>query len=95
MRVGQLLCRLMPGEPEVLGLQALMLLNHSRRNARLNSDGDMVLLPEQNRELWDRTEIERGLALLRRGGQSWQCRSVLAAGRDRGRTHPNANRRDN
>jgi RNA polymerase sigma-70 factor, ECF subfamily len=84
MRVGELLCRLMPGEPEVLGLQALMLLNHSRRHARLNNDGDMVLLPEQNRELWDRTEIERGLALLRRGahlgsvGQYWLQAAIVA-----------------
>jgi len=84
MRVGDLLCRLMPGEPEVLGLQALMLLNHSRRHARVDSSGAMVLLADQDRGQWDRAEIERGLALLRQGtragsvGQYWLQAAIVA-----------------
>ncbi len=84
MRIGELLCRLMPGEPEVLGLQALMLLNHSRRHARVAPSGAMVVLAEQDRRLWDRAEIERGLALLRQGtrngsvGQYWLQAAIVA-----------------
>ena len=84
MRVGELLSRLMPGEPEVLGLQALMLLNHSRRHARVDPSGAMVLLADQDRQLWDRTEIDRGLALLRQGtragsvGQYWLQAAIVA-----------------
>jgi RNA polymerase sigma-70 factor (ECF subfamily) len=84
LRVGELLCRLMPGEPEVLGLHALMLLNHSRRHARVDASGAMVLLADQDRTLWDRTDIERGLALLRRGtrtgsvGQYWLQAAIVA-----------------
>jgi RNA polymerase sigma-70 factor (ECF subfamily) len=84
MRVGELLCRLMPGEPEVLGLQALMLLNHSRRDARVDASGAMVLMSDQDRRLWDRPEIERGLALLRQGtrtgsvGQYWLQAAIVA-----------------
>jgi RNA polymerase sigma-70 factor, ECF subfamily len=51
-------------DPEVLGLLALMLLHHSRRQARLDALGDLVVLEEQDRSRWDRAEIEEGLALL-------------------------------
>lgn len=51
-------------EPEALGLLALMLLHDSRRRARVDGAGDLVLLEEQDRTLWDRAEIEEGLALL-------------------------------
>jgi RNA polymerase sigma-70 factor (ECF subfamily) len=84
MRVGELLGRLMPGEPEILGLQALMLLNHSRRHARVDTAGAMVLMSDQDRGLWDRAEIERGLALLRQGtrtgsvGQYWLQAAIVA-----------------
>jgi RNA polymerase sigma-70 factor, ECF subfamily len=64
MRLGRVLAGLMPEEPEVLGLLALMLLIDSRRAARVDSDGNIVLLREQNRTLWDRTLIVEGQALL-------------------------------
>lgn len=51
-------------EPEAIGLLALMLLHDSRRRARVDSAGDLILLEEQDRTLWDHTEIEEGLALL-------------------------------
>jgi RNA polymerase sigma-70 factor (ECF subfamily) len=66
IRLGRLLAELMPDEPEVLGLLALMLLLDSRRPARTTSDGDLVPLPEQDRTRWDRDLIEEGQALVRR-----------------------------
>jgi RNA polymerase sigma-70 factor (ECF subfamily) len=58
---------LMPDEPEVRGLLALMLLQHSRRDARTDASGRMVLLEDQDRSRWDAAAIEEGLALARRG----------------------------
>ena len=66
LRLGRLLADLMPKEPEVLGLIALMLLVQSRRGARLSRDGDLVLLSEQDRGRWDRALIAEGQALVRR-----------------------------
>ncbi len=66
IRLGRLLAELMPDEPEVLGLLALMLLVHSRRVARTTSTGELVPLPEQNRDLWDQELVETGQALVRR-----------------------------
>jgi RNA polymerase sigma-70 factor, ECF subfamily len=54
--------RLMPGEPETMGLLALMLLQHSRRHARVDEDGDLVLLEDQDRARWDQEMIDEGLA---------------------------------
>jgi RNA polymerase sigma-70 factor, ECF subfamily len=65
-RLGRLLSELMPDEPEVLGLLALMLLIDSRRPARVTSDGGIVLLADQDRALWDRELIAEGQALVRR-----------------------------
>ncbi|MCA1689421.1 MAG: sigma-70 family RNA polymerase sigma factor [Actinobacteria bacterium] len=65
-RITRAKAALMPDEPEVLGLTALMLLQDSRRLARLSADGRIVLLADQDRGLWDAREIERGLALLER-----------------------------
>jgi RNA polymerase sigma-70 factor (ECF subfamily) len=84
MRLGDLLQALMPAEPEVTGLQALMLLNHSRRAARTGPTGDSILLPDQDRAVWDRSEIDAGLALLRRAaksgsvGQYWLQAAIVA-----------------
>jgi RNA polymerase sigma-70 factor (ECF subfamily) len=64
IRLGRVLAELMPDEPEVMGLLALMLLIDSRRNARLGPDGSIVLLPDQNRTLWDRRLIAEGQLLL-------------------------------
>jgi RNA polymerase sigma-70 factor, ECF subfamily len=65
IRLGRLLAGLMPDEPEVLGLLALMLLIESRRAARTSDAGDLVLLPEQDREHWDRGLIAEGQSLVR------------------------------
>ncbi|ADB50888.1 RNA polymerase sigma factor [Conexibacter woesei] len=66
IRLGRLLAELMPDEPEVLGLLALMLLVTSRRPARTGPGGELVLLAEQARERWDRDLIAEGQALVRR-----------------------------
>jgi RNA polymerase sigma-70 factor, ECF subfamily len=65
IRLGRALVELMPDEPEVAGLLALMLLHDSRRAARFR-DGDLVLLADQNRNLWDHRQIEAGRAELDR-----------------------------
>src|SRR4029077_20771476 len=57
IRRGRLLARLMPNEPEVMGLLALMLLVESRRAARTTTGGELVLLADQDRSLWDRALI--------------------------------------
>lgn len=64
IRLTRLLARLMPEEPEVRGLLALMVLQNSRRDARVGADGRMVLLEHQDRSRWDRAEIAEGLRLL-------------------------------
>jgi RNA polymerase sigma factor (sigma-70 family) len=66
LRLGRVLAGLMPDEPEVHGLAALMELHASRIASRLGPDGELVLLPDQNRALWDRLLIRRGLAALER-----------------------------
>ncbi len=63
IRLGSALVELMPDEPEVFGLLALMLLHDSRRAARIR-DGELVLLADQDRALWDRGQIEAGRAAL-------------------------------
>ena len=75
IRLGRILCELLPGEHaprgeslseppgEPLGLLALMLLHDSRGAARTNADGDLVLLEDQDRSLWNRLQMEEGLAL--------------------------------
>ena len=65
IRLGRLLAALMPDEPEVLGLLALMVLSASRRPARTASDGSLVRLAEQDRSTWDRQLIAEGQALVR------------------------------
>jgi RNA polymerase sigma-70 factor, ECF subfamily len=66
IRLGKVLATLMPDEPEVLGLLALMLLQDSRRDSRVGPDGELVLLEEQDRSSWDRAEIDSGLGLIDR-----------------------------
>jgi len=65
IRLGRLLAQLMPDEPEVLGLLALMLLAESRRAARASADGALVLLADQDRTRWDRALIAEGQAIVR------------------------------
>jgi RNA polymerase sigma-70 factor (ECF subfamily) len=64
IRLTRLLARLMPGEPEVLGLLALMLLQDSRRAARVDEAGDLVTLEDQDRAKWDRALIAEGRQIL-------------------------------
>jgi RNA polymerase sigma-70 factor, ECF subfamily len=66
IELGDVLISLLPDEPEVLGLQALMLLQDSRRMARVDEDGALVILADQDRGLWDVGEIQQGLELLAR-----------------------------
>ncbi len=66
IRLGKLLAVLMPDEAEVFGLLALMLLQDSRRAARIGHDGEIVLLEDQDRALWDESRIDEGLRVLDR-----------------------------
>jgi RNA polymerase sigma-70 factor, ECF subfamily len=90
IRLGKLLAVLMPDEPEVLGLLALMLLQDSRRAARIGADGDLVLLEDQDRSLWDAARIDEGLRMLeraislRRPGP-YQLQAAIAAAHAEGR----------
>ena len=84
IRLGRVLCELLPDEPENIGLLALMLLQDSRRNARVNDDGELVTLEEQDRSRWDPREIDEGVNLvqralrLRRVG-NYQLQAAIAA----------------
>jgi len=84
IRLSRLLLRLFPSEPEILGLTALMLLQHARSDARIDADGAIVLLEDQDRGLWNRTMIAEGEALVekamrhRRPG-SYQIQAAIAA----------------
>lgn len=64
IRLGRLLLRLFQAEPEIMGLTALMLLQHARAGARFDGDGAVILLDNQDRRLWNRPMIQEGLALL-------------------------------
>jgi RNA polymerase sigma-70 factor (ECF subfamily) len=84
IRLVRLLLRLFPSEVEIMGLNALLLLQHARVPARLDANGAIVLLEEQDRSLWDRNLIAEGLALvdkalrLRRPGP-YQVQAAIAA----------------
>ena len=84
IRLARVLARLMPDEPEVAGLLALMLLHDARRAARLDAAGDLITLEDQDRALWDGAEISEGVAILaaalrlRRPGP-YQVQAAIAA----------------
>ncbi len=84
IRLARLLLRLFQGEPEIMGLTALLLLQHARAPARFAPDGSIVLLEDQDRSLWNRTMIAEGLALIdkamrhRRPGP-YQVQAAIAA----------------
>jgi RNA polymerase sigma-70 factor (ECF subfamily) len=84
IRLARLLLRLFQGEPEVMGLLALLLLQHARANARLDAERNIVLLEDQDRALWDRDLIAEGLVLVekalrhRRPGP-YQLQAAIAA----------------
>jgi RNA polymerase sigma-70 factor, ECF subfamily len=89
IRLAKLLCVLMPDEPEAFGLLALLLLQDSRREARIGADGELVLLADQDRSLWDRTAIEEGRRVLRRAESlrrpgPYQLQAAIAAGHAEG-----------
>jgi RNA polymerase sigma-70 factor (ECF subfamily) len=63
IRLGRVLCQLLPQQPEAQALLGLMLLHDSRRDARVSSDGELVLLEEQDRNLWHREQIKEGTGL--------------------------------
>jgi RNA polymerase sigma-70 factor (ECF subfamily) len=84
IRLGRLLLSLMPDEPEVQGLLALMLLIDSRRAVRTDASGDLVTLEEQDRSLWDRGRIEEGRELAERSLRTrrpgpYQLQAAIAA----------------
>ncbi|MFJ6084637.1 RNA polymerase sigma factor [Streptomyces sp. NPDC092369] len=84
IRLARVLARLMPDEPEVLGLLALLLLHDSRRHARVDGAGELMTLEDQDRGAWDRAEIDEGAALveraLRRGSPGpYQIQAAIAA----------------
>ena len=64
IRLGRLLLRLFQNEPEIMGLTALMLLQHARSAARFDAEGAIILLEDQDRSLWNRSMIAEGLALI-------------------------------
>jgi RNA polymerase sigma-70 factor (ECF subfamily) len=84
IRLARLLLQLYPAEPEIMGLTALLLLQHARSRARLDDNGDIVLLEDQDRSLWNRDRIAEGLALIdkavrhRRPGP-YQIQAAIAA----------------
>ncbi|MGW6011752.1 RNA polymerase sigma factor [Streptomyces sp. NPDC055210] len=84
IRLARVLARLMPDEPEVLGLLALLLLHDARRGTRVDAAGELVTLEDQDRTAWDRAEIDEGAALLetalRRGRPGpYQIQAAVAA----------------
>lgn len=83
IRLGRLLVELLP-EPEVLGLLALMLVQDSRRAARVDAQGDLIVLEEQDRSLWNRAQVAEGAALIQRalsggGAGVYSIQAAIAA----------------
>lgn len=84
IRLARVLARLMPDEPEVLGLLALLLLHDARRGTRVDAAGELVTLEDQDRTAWERAEVDEGAALLetalRRGRPGpYQIQAAIAA----------------
>jgi len=84
IRLARLLLRLFPAEPELMGLLALLLLQHARAPARLDANGEIVLLEDQDRRLWRREAIAEGLALLEKAMRHrrlgpYQLQAAIAA----------------
>ncbi|MEO6155764.1 MAG: RNA polymerase sigma factor [Thermomonas sp.] len=90
LRLGRVLAGLLPNEPDVFGLLALMELQASRMPARTQSDGTPILLPEQNRARWDRLQIQRGLAALGRAQRLGGSRSAYSLQADIAACHARA-----
>ena len=89
IRLARVLCSLMPDEPEALALLALMLLHDSRRDARVDEAGELVLLEDQDRSRWDQSGDRRGRrAGGARAGARRRAGSVRAPGLHRRRAQP-------
>jgi RNA polymerase sigma-70 factor (ECF subfamily) len=88
IRLARVLLELMPDEAEAYGLLALMMLHHSRRDARLDEEGRLALLEDQDRSRWHRDDIEEGLALAARAGSHgpYGLQAHIAAEHARART---------
>src|SRR5436309_12790484 len=96
IRLGRVLVALMP-EAEAIALLVLMLLQDSRREARVDADGELVLLEDQDRSLWDQDEIDEGLALAARAARGgpgrYGLQAVIAAEHARAATAADTDRR--
>lgn len=79
IRLTRAVVSLMPDEPEARGLLALMLLQHSRRDARTDAAGELVTLDDQDRSLWDSAAIAEGLSLLDARGGVYQLQAAIAS----------------
>ncbi|MFJ7355522.1 RNA polymerase sigma factor [Phyllobacterium sp. NPDC097923] len=84
IRLARLLLRIFPAEPEIMGLTALLLLQHARAKARFDAEGAVVLLDDQDRSLWNKTMIAEGLALIdkamrHRQPGTYQVQAAIAA----------------
>ncbi|MBV9511089.1 MAG: RNA polymerase sigma factor [Caulobacteraceae bacterium] len=84
IRLGRLLLRLFQAEPEIMGLVALLLLQHARAAARLAPDGEIILLDDQDRSLWDQGMIAEGRALIEKAARhgrlgAYQIQAAIAA----------------
>jgi RNA polymerase sigma-70 factor (ECF subfamily) len=92
LRLGRMLVQLLPNESEVHGLQALMELNASRTTARRGKNGEAVLLPDQDRSLWDDAQVQRGMSALEHaqrlggGAENYALQAAIAACHMRART---------
>lgn len=91
IRLTRLLLRLFPAEPEIMGLLALMLLQHARLPARFSAEGAIILLEDQDRARWDRNAIHEGLALIdkairHRARGPYQVQAAIAALHARAKT---------
>jgi RNA polymerase sigma factor (sigma-70 family) len=92
LRLGRMLAQLLPGESEVHALLSLMELNASRTAARRGSNGEAVLLPDQDRSLWDEAQIQRGMSALEHaqrlggGAGNYALQAAIAACHMRART---------
>jgi RNA polymerase sigma-70 factor (ECF subfamily) len=91
IRLARVVVSLLPDEPEAVGLLALMLLHDARRDARVGSGGELVLLDDQDRSRWDTARIDEGRALVERGVESrrpgpYQIQAAIAALHDEATT---------
>jgi RNA polymerase sigma-70 factor (ECF subfamily) len=92
IRLARILSALMPDEPDVAGLLALLLLTESRRPARLRADGSLAVLAEQDRALWDRGLIDEGQAIVRPASISCKRRSTPSMSTPRRSRRPTGRR---